>query len=165
MKVLLMNDPILRQIAPHVVREELSYILSVVPDMILTMNKENGYGLAANQVGINKRFFIMKNLEDGKLFINPEIIDMTQIEPFDEGCLSIPGTSAITQRAKILKVRYLDENFTEIEEEYKGLDAVAIQHEVDHLNGKLYTDSLPPMRKHLVLEKHRKFIKLRGRHR
>lgn len=163
MKVILINDPILREVTPDVIHEELSYVLAVIPEMIQVMKDDNGFGLAANQVGIKKRFFIMKTNLGAKLFINPEILDMTDIQPFEEGCLSIPGASAITQRAHLLKVRYFDENFNKIEEEYKGIEAVAIQHEVDHLNGKLYTDGLLPLRQHMTLNKSRKFIKMRGR--
>lgn len=162
MKLRLMNDPALREVCPPVLESELDYIKSLVPEMSKILAQEDGAALAANQVGIIKRFFLMK---DGKLIINPEIIEIGPLKPFEEGCLSIPGTFGPTQRAQTIKVRYKDETFTDIEAEYKGMQAVAIQHEIDHLDGKLYTDQIPPMRRMLVLDKHRKFLKMRGRHR
>lgn len=162
MKLLLMNDPALRQVCEPVKSEELEYVKSQVSDMMKLMEFEDGAALAANQVGIIKRFFLLRN---GTLVINPEIIEIDPLKPFEEGCLSIPGTSATTQRAQRVKVRYKDDNFADVEVEYNGVEAVAIQHEIDHLDGKLYTDQLPPMRRQLVLEKHRKFLKLKGRRR
>jgi peptide deformylase len=131
--------------------------------MVEAMNEAKGVGLAANQVGISKRFFIMKVDEEVKLFINPEIINMGEMNPFEEGCLSIPGVSAATMRALEVKLKYLDEFFDEHVEEFKDLKAAAIQHEVDHLDGKLYVDQLLPVRKKIVLDKHRKFLKTRGK--
>lgn len=160
MKLLLMNDPALRQVCEPVKLEELDYIKSLIPDMKKIMEFEDGAALAANQVGVIKRFFLMKS---GQLVINPEIVEIGPLTPFEEGCLSIPGTSATTQRAQKIKVRFKDESFLDVEVEYIGIDAVAIQHEIDHLDGKLYTDQLSPMRRMLVLDKHRKFIKMRGR--
>lgn len=160
MKLRLMNDPALREVCPPVIEDELDYIKSLVPEMSKILEQEDGAALAANQVGIIKRFFLMK---DGKLVINPEIIEIGPLKPFEEGCLSIPGTYGPTQRAQTLKVRYKDESFADVEAEYNGMEAVAIQHEIDHLDGKLYIDQIPPMRRMLVLDKHRKFLKMRGR--
>lgn len=155
-----MNDPALREICEPVKQEELEYIKSLVPEMAKILKLEEGAALAANQVGIIKRFFLMS---DGKLIINPEIVEIGPLTPFEEGCLSIPGTHATTQRAQRLKVKYKDETFSDVEVEFIGINAVAIQHEIDHLDGKLYTDQLPPMRRMLVLDKYRKFLKMRGR--
>ena len=159
MKLRYLNDSVLRDPTQLVEIHELEFVLSQIPEMTKIMNDEEGTGLAANQVGISKRFFIMKDNNQVKLIINPEIIELGPLTPFMEGCLSIPGTSAETQRAQRIKLKYRDERFSEIETEYNGLSAVAIQHEVDHLDGKLYIDQLPPMRKLLVVDKHRKFIK------
>jgi len=163
MKVRLMNDPILREPTVPVVQDELGYIRSLVPEMTKVMTYEEGNGLAANQVGISKRFFILKNGDEVKLVVNPEILELGPLLPFQEGCLSIPGTSAVTQRARKLKLKYRDENFNEIEEEYNNLLAVAIQHEVDHLDGKLYIDQLPAMRRLLTVDRHVKFLRTKGR--
>lgn len=165
MKIVMMTDPVLRKVTDPVTREELDYVKSLVPEMITTMNEAEGAGLAANQVGISKRFFILKNLETGesKLYINPEITAIGEMLPFQEGCLSIPGTFSDTERAQVLTLKYLDENFEEQSQEYKGFTAAAVQHEVDHLNGKLYIDQLGPVKKNLVVSKHKKYLKLRGR--
>lgn len=160
MKLLLMNDPALRQVCEPVKPEELDYVKSLVPEMTTILEKEEGAALAANQVGIIKRFFLMK---DGTLVINPEILSAGPPQRFEEGCLSIPGTWAETQRSLHIKVKYKDSDFNDVEKEFIGVEAVAIQHEIDHLDGKLYVDQLQPMRKLLVLEKHRKFLKMRGR--
>lgn len=160
MKLRLFNDPVLRQVCAPVEESELEYIKSLVPDMTKLLEQEDGAALAANQVGISKRFFLLKS---GKLVINPVFLEIGPLTKFDEGCLSIPGTSADTQRAQHVKVRYKDETWADVEVEYKGIEAVAFQHEIDHLDGKLYTDSLAPMRRLLTLDKHRKFLKMRSR--
>lgn len=155
-----MNDPALRQVCNPVSLEELDFIKSIIPEMTKILNLEEGAALAANQVGIIKRFFLMK---DGNVVINPEILEIGPLSSFNEACLSIPGTYASTQRAQRIKIRYKDISFQDVEAEFTGIDAVAVQHEMDHLDGKLYTDQLQPMRRMLVLEKYRKFIKMRGR--
>lgn len=160
MKLRLLNDPALREVCIPVEQAELEHIKSLVPEMMKVLEQEEGAALAANQVGITKRFFLMKS---GELVINPEIINLGPLTKFEEGCLSIPGAWAETQRAQYIKVRYKDETFADVEVEYNGQDAVAFQHEIDHLDGKLYTDQLPPMRRLLTLEKSRKFIKMRSR--
>ena len=162
MKLLLMNDPALRKVCEPVKPEELDSIKAQVPDMMKLLEFEDGAALAANQVGIIKRFFLLRN---GTLVINPEILEIGPLTKYEEGCLSIPGAWAETQRAQHIKVRYKDENFADVEEEYNGQDAVAFQHEIDHLNGKLYTDQLAPMKRLLTLDRHRKFLKMRSRHR
>src|SRR3990172_7057529 len=125
MKLRLMNDPVLRKSTALVSQDELEQIKSLVPEMTQIMNYEEGAGLAANQVGISKRFCILKNGDKVDLIMNPEIIELGPLSPFQEGCLSIPGTSAETQRARRLKLKYRDEGFNEIEIEYNGLLAVA----------------------------------------
>lgn len=163
MKIVYVNDPILRQPTALVTRDQLDYVKSLVPEMTKLMLAEEGAGLAANQVGISMRFYIVKDGEDVKLVINPEIVSIGEMLPFKEGCLSIPGASADTKRAQELKLRYLDEHFLEKEQEYKGFDAAAVQHEIDHLDGKLYVDQLGPLKRSMVLDKHRKYLKMKGR--
>lgn len=131
--------------------------------MIKIMNNEGGVGLAANQVGITKRFFIIKMNEEVKLIINPTIIEIGNTYKYEEGCLSIPGTSAETSRARYIKISYKDHGFNDITEEFSDISAIAIQHEIDHLDGKLYIDTLQPMKKILTLTKHRDFLNKRGR--
>ena len=158
-----MSDPVLREPTIPVQQDELAYIKSLVPEMIEIMNKENGIGLAANQVGISKRFFIMKDGEVVKLMINPEVVKEEDFQPTEEGCLSIPGTSGPTMRFKNVTLKYLDENFVEIQQEYKDLLATAVQHEIDHLDGILYIDQILEVRRSIVLNKYYKFLRTRGR--
>jgi peptide deformylase len=158
-----MNNPALRTVCDPVSLEELDYINSVIPEMIKIMNAEGGVGLAANQVGITKRFFIIKVNEEVKLIINPLVLDIGKTSKYEEGCLSIPGTSAETSRARYIKISYRDLNFNETVKEFTDLSAIAIQHEIDHLDGKLYVDTLQPMKKILTLNKHRDFLNKRGR--
>lgn len=159
MKLLLIGDPALRQICEPVKPEELDYIKSLVPDMTKILEEEDGAALAANQVGIIKRFFLMK---DGTLVINPEIVEASKPQKFEEGCLSIPGAHSETQRSLRVKVKFKDINFNDVEKDLTGIEAVAMQHEIDHLDGKLYIDQLPPMRRILVTNTSKKFLKLRG---
>jgi peptide deformylase len=163
MKLRLLNDPVLREPTVPVEKTELDYIKSLVPEMTKIMKYEDGTGLAANQVGISKRFFIMKRGEEVNLIINPEIVEIGPLEKYNEGCLSIPGTSAETQRALTVKLKFRNEYFDEYEQVFSDIEAVTVQHEVDHLDGKLYIDQLLPMRRLLTLDKHRKFIKTKGR--
>jgi peptide deformylase len=158
MKLRLMNDPVLREITQPVVAEDIPTILESLSEMIKIMKNVNGLALAANQVGISKRFFIMPIEEKIKIFINPEIIEISDKTPFEEGCLSIPGASAQTMRARYIKFKFYDENMTSHEMELSGVQAVAVQHEIDHLDGKLYIDQLQPMKRLLVVNKHRKFL-------
>lgn len=155
-----MNDPALRKVCEPVALEELDHIKSLVPDMLKIMSEEGGIALAANQVGVIKRFFVMS---DGKLIINPTITKLGPLSPYEEGCLSIPGVSGLTVRAQELTVSYKDETFSDITVSYNGLEAVAIQHEIDHLDGILYIDQIAPVRRHMLLEKYRKLAKIKGR--
>lgn len=164
MKIALINDPILRQPTDFVAPEELDYVKSLVPEMTTVMNAEEGAGLAANQVGISKRFFILKEGDNVRLIINPEILQSGLDRSIqDEGCLSIPGVQAPVERADSLTLAYHNDQFEIKVESFNGFTARAIQHEVDHLDGKLYVDKLGPTRKMMVLDRHRKFLKLRGR--
>lgn len=163
MKLRLMNDPVLREPTKPVELSELDSVLESIPGMTKVMNDEEGTGLAANQVGISKRYFIMKSGDEVELIINPEILELGPLTSFQEGCLSIPGTSAETQRAQKLRLKFRNKFFDEVEHTFHGVEAVAVQHEVDHLDGKLYVDQLQPMRRLLTLDKHRKYIKMRGR--
>lgn len=163
MKIQLINSPYLRDKTNDVAVEEVNSIIELIPQMTQLMNSLNGLGLAANQVGLSKRFFIMKVGEDVDLIMNPTILEIGERKPFVEGCLSIPGTSATTQRARYLKLRYKDQGFNDVEREFHGMDALIIQHEVDHLDGKLYIDALPPMKKMLALKQHKDFLNKKGR--
>lgn len=132
-------------------------------DMIETMYKEIGCGLAANQVGVLDRIFVLDVSEKGDepiVFINPEIIEKQGKVKSDEGCLSIPGFREIIERSEKVKVKAQDVagNFFEVEAE--GLMSRAIQHELDHLDGVLFVDRLSHLKKQLFkkwLEKNQDF--------
>lgn len=120
-------------------------------------------GLAANQVGYPINMFSIKSEKHGKIFtmLNAYIVSETESIDFQEACLSIPGAAGNTKRFNKLTLRYstLDNLDVMQQEDFTGIDAVCIQHEIDHLEGKLYIDKLGPQSKDLVLRKHKKFMK------
>ncbi len=134
------EDPILRKISKEVndINDRMKTLIS---DMFETMDYSNGVGLAAPQVGILRRIITLDD-QDGLrgAFINPKIIekDGEQIGP--EGCLSVPGKQGTVNRANHIVVTYMDENGEEKTLEAQGFTARIFQHEIDHLNGILYTD-------------------------
>ena len=137
------DDEILRKRC-RVVDDINDRIKVLVEDMIETMYHENGVGLAAPQVGILKRIFVV-DIQDGfgpRVFINPEITEQKGKEMGAEGCLSLPGVTGEVERAHSIIVKALNENGEEFTLEAEGFLARAIQHENDHLNGVLFTDYL-----------------------
>jgi len=137
---------------------------TLISDMFETMYAARGVGLAAPQIGHSIRLFIVDvspfaedepNLEGiKKVFINPEIIDEEGKEwKFNEGCLSIPTIREDVLRKPNIKIRYLDEQFKEQEEQISGLLARVIQHEYDHIEGILFTDRISQLRKTLIRAK------------
>lgn len=117
---------------------------SVITEMRQTMLDNNGLGLAAPQVGISKRFFIIQTPETEEffVFINPEIELIGENIESEEGCLSLPGITASIERSDLIQISYYDINFEKQNMEVDGLLAIAIQHENDHLDGLLYIDHL-----------------------
>jgi len=141
--------------------EDLSILIE---NMWETMYNAKGVGLAAPQIGKSIRLFLVDTIQmeeeeksfDGikKLFINAEIIDESGTEKaYEEGCLSIPDIRGDVKRLSHIKIIYYDENFQKYEESYDGLNARVIQHEYDHIEGKLFTEMLPPLKKQLVKRK------------
>lgn len=122
-------------------------IRELVKDMIETMHKYDGVGLAAVQVGILKQVVVIDTGEEGShvyVLINPEIIKTKGMKEVEEGCLSFPNKFAKVKRPEEVVVRALDENGKKIEIKAKGLLAQAICHEVDHLNGEVFIDKIIP---------------------
>lgn len=121
---------------------EIKNIMKLVPSMMKIMEANNGCGLASPQVGVNKTFFIAKFGEKHRLFINPEIVLSSEEKGRDyEGCLSIPGINGIVERHLSISVKHFDVKTLKPKTElFSGLKARIIQHEIDHLNGILYTD-------------------------
>ena len=134
------DNPILRKKTQTINKIDES-ILNLAKQMIEIMEKANGIGLAANQIGKNKRMFVLpKDLLDKQIFINPEIKLSKRTQIMKEGCLSLLGLEIPVKRSTTLKIKALDENNKEFKLKVKGIPARVIQHEIDHLNGKLITD-------------------------
>ena len=169
--VLKVPDPRLRQKASPVDAVDAS-IRDIFDRMIVTMDKEDGIGLAATQVGINKRLIVMDvhDHEEGACggarcqlyrLANPQIIWRSdETEQSSEGCLSVPGQYAEVTRAKAIKLQYLDENNKTQLLDATGLLADCIQHEIDHLDGILFVDHLSAMKRKILVQKAKKFAAL-----
>ena len=116
-------------------------IRTILDDMIETMRDREGVGIAAPQVGILKRMFVIEP-EEGELleFINPTVLEETGKQTSDEGCLSVPGLAGTVDRPEFIKVEAFDRNGNKVIHEVEGFGAVVIRHELDHLEGVLFTD-------------------------
>jgi len=125
-------------------------------DMFETMYAAPGIGLAASQVDVHRRFMVI-DVSEGKdqpmVFVNPEIVSRTGEQVCQEGCLSVPGIYADVTRAGAVTVRALDRHGQAFELEADDLLAVCIQHEMDHLDGKLFVDYLSPLKREMVRKK------------
>ncbi|MDL5167318.1 peptide deformylase [Proteus faecis] len=156
-------DERLRRVAVPVEKVD-DEIRTLIDNMIETMYAERGIGLAAPQVNVSKRIVVIdvsENRDQPIALINPEIIS-TEDEVMDmmDGCLSIPDSFAPTQRYRFLKVKALDRNGDVIELEASDLFAGCIQHELDHLDGKLFIDHLSPLKRQRIEKKQKKLSKL-----
>ena len=162
--VLHFPDPRLRKKARAVAGVDAG-IRQLSGDMLETMYAENGIGLAATQVNIQQRVVVMDlsaEKNDPVTLVNPEITEKSGTEEMEEGCLSVPGYSDLVRRAEKITCRYLNLDGEIIEEEADGLRAVCIQHEIDHLDGKLFIDYLSPMKKRRIRKKIEKQNKVRA---
>ena len=112
-------------------------------EMASTMYITQGIGLAAPQVGISKKMIVVDIGEGLLKLINPKIVSRKGVSSFDEGCLSVPDQSVKVKRAEEIVVSYTDDNNIHHQRNFQGLVARVIQHEIDHLNGKLIIDYLP----------------------
>lgn len=150
-------DPRLREVAKPVETVDDS-IRKLVQDMAETMYDAPGVGLAATQVGVALRIFVIDiagedEPSDLKVFINPELLDLTGQQNWQEGCLSFPGVSEEIKRAERVRVRALNERGEVFELEADGLMAVALQHENDHLNGVLMVDKFNAIKRRMIGKK------------
>lgn len=162
LKVLHFPDPRLRKKAVKVSKID-SNIRELASAMLETMYAEGGIGLAATQVNVQKRVVVMDLSEQRNnpvYMINPEILQSEGVEEMQEGCLSVPGYYDLVQRAEKVRIHYLDLEGHAVELMADGLLAVCIQHEIDHLNGKLFIDYLSPLRRKLLRKKLEKQAKL-----
>ena len=158
-------DPRLRTIAKPV-GEVTDDIRTLIDDMFETMYDASGIGLAATQVDVHKQIVVM-DLSDDKseprVFINPEVDVLDgDLEAMQEGCLSVPGFYEDVKRIEHCRITARDRDGEEYELEAEGLLAVCIQHEMDHLDGKLFVDYLSPLKREMVRKKLAKQRKLAG---
>lgn len=160
LKVLTAPDPRLKVIAKPVacVDDEIRLLMA---NMLETMYAYDGVGLAATQVGVAKRVIVMDiNFGNDSLkpnpmkMANPEILWTSEDEQtLNEGCLSVPEQRAVVSRPAMVKIRYVDENNTPQELDADGDLACCIQHEIDHLNGKLFIDHLSRLKREMIIKK------------
>ena len=138
-------------------------IKRLADDMLETMYHAKGVGLAATQVNVHQRIVVMDVSEEKNkplCFINPEIIAKTGVEESEEGCLSVPGFFEKVQRAGQITVKALDKDGKPFQLEAEDLLAVCIQHELDHLEGKLFVDYLSPLKRQRIKKKLEKIHRL-----
>jgi peptide deformylase len=150
-------DPRLRQKAKAVERFDAEF-QRLVDDMFETMYAAPGVGLAATQVGIPLRLAVMdcsreEKVREPLVMANPEILEATEPLDVDEGCLSVPGVSDTLKRNHRVRARALDRKGKAFEIEAEGLLAQCIQHEIDHLDGKLYIDRLSSLKRDRLLKR------------
>jgi len=160
MPILEFPDPRLRKKAVPVVRVD-DELRRLIDDMFETMYEAPGIGLAATQVDVHRRLLVADvstEKNEPHVLINPEILEKDGIAITEEGCLSVPGYYEEVERAGHIKVRFLDREGEPLEREFEGLLAVCVQHEIDHLNGRLFVDYLSEakrqrIRKRLIKER------------
>lgn len=155
LEILEIPDPRLRTVAKpvEIFDEKLA---ALVDDMIETMYCAKGIGLAATQVNVHQRLLVLdvSDAQDTpRVYINPEILTAEGAETCEEGCLSVPGIYAEVSRAEKVRVSARDLEGKVFEEELDGLHAVCLQHEMDHLVGKLFVDHLSPLKRRILLKK------------
>lgn len=156
--IVMYGDPVLRQRATDIpIGTDLSQLID---DMFETMHNASGIGLAAPQIGKSIRIFVVdgtiieddETMADFKMaFVNPLIVEeVGDVWEYEEGCLSIPNIREKVARREKLRIRYFDAEWNQLEKEFDGLKARIIQHEYDHIEGKMFVDYLTPLKKRLL---------------
>jgi len=165
------GHPILRKVAEDI-NADYPELKKLIADMWETMYHSNGVGLAAPQINKAIRLFVIDTIQivEGfdeedkrlypnekpvkKVFINAHKVEESgELWPYNEGCLSIPKVREDVNRTRNVRIRYMDEQFTEHEESFDGITARVILHEYDHIDGKLFIDYLSPLKKRLIKKK------------
>jgi len=147
------GDPILRQVAAPVAAVTPE-IRTLIADMVETMWRQVGIGLAAPQVGVSLRIFVMDaGKGTARALVNPVVTERRGIVREEEGCLSLPGVFADVERSKWVRIAALDGEGEPVSLEAEGLEAKVIQHELDHLDGVLFIDRLPPVMRDRIKKK------------
>jgi len=156
LQILEFPDPRLRTIAKPV-GEVTDQHRALIGNMLETMYEAPGIGLAATQVNVHERILVIDISEDKsepRVFINPEVEVLDpELGEYDEGCLSVPGFYDTVCRPQRIKVRALNEQGEAYEQELGGLLAICLQHEIDHLDGKLFVDYLSPLKRNRIRRK------------
>lgn len=155
LEILHFPDPRLRNIAKPVQTVDAG-IRQLLDDMLDTMYAAPGIGLAATQINSDKRVVVIDVSEEKDqplCLINPEILELEGVEEMEEGCLSVPGVFETVQRADQVRLRALDRDGKSVEIQAGGLLAVCIQHEIDHLDGKLFVDYLSQLKRRRIRKK------------
>ena len=160
-EILTVPHPVLKQVSQPVdkVDDELRALMD---DMLETMYDAPGIGLAAVQIGVPKRVIVMDLSREGEdkapqYFVNPEILwKSEELAPYEEGCLSVPEIYDEVERPARVKLRYLNYQGEQVEEDAEGLFAVCIQHEMDHLEGVLFIDYLSRLKREQAVKKVKK---------
>ena len=169
--ILIHPDPRLKKVCDPVA-DVTDDVRCLAHDMLETMYHAPGIGLAAPQIGVNARVLVMDcakrdddlSKPEPMVLINPEIVQSgTDLEEYEEGCLSIPEVYAMVARPQGVRVTFLDENGDPHERDFEGIWSVCVQHEIDHLNGKLFIDHLSPMRRTRITAKMKKLKRERAR--
>jgi peptide deformylase len=162
--IITLPDPILRKVSAPVERID-EEVRKLAEDMLETMYAAPGVGLAAVQVGVPRRVFVLDTSKDEKprqplVLINPEIVSLgAETRVHEEGCLSIPNERVEIERPSLVTVRFLDREGKTQELTAEGLLATAVQHEIDHLNGKLIIDYLSRLKRDMIVRKFKKRAK------
>lgn len=167
--IYLYGHPILRELCEDI-PQDYPDLDKLVNNMFETMYNAEGIGLAGPQVGIDKRIFVVDLeplAEDDaqyagfkKVFINPQIVEYTgKNVKIEEGCLSIPGIHEPVEREDTIRIQYFDEKFVKHDEVYSDFFARCIQHEYDHIEGKLFIDKISPIRRQLIKKKLENMVK------
>ena len=164
LKIIIAPDPRLLEVSKPITVIN-NKVKDLLKDMLEIMYKSNGIGLAAPQVGVLKRLVVMDCSENNTQkkpfkFINPEILNLSsEKSEFEEGCLSLPTQYAKVERPSIVEVKYEDENGKKIKKKFSGIEATCLQHEIDHLDGKLFVDHISKLKKNRILNKLQKYKK------
>jgi peptide deformylase len=154
-------DPRLRTRAAPVAAVDRS-LRELIDDMLETMYAAKGIGLAATQVNVHQRVLVTDISEERnqpRAFINPEILSRDGVETSQEGCLSVPGYYDAVERAARVRVRALDRDGKSFEEDLDGLLAICVQHEIDHLDGKLFLDRISQLKRSRYVLRRRKQLR------
>ncbi|TAJ68953.1 MAG: peptide deformylase [Phenylobacterium sp.] len=163
-EILVVPHPVLKQVSANVdvVDDDLRALMD---DMLETMYDAPGIGLAAIQIGVPKRVIVMDLARPDeepqpRYYVNPEILWASEeTAPYEEGCLSVPEIFDEVERPARVKLRYLNYQGEQVEEDAEGLFAVCIQHEMDHLNGVLFIDHLSRLKREQAVKKVKKLVK------